>query len=104
MKPAHETLLLELSEQEYMLWRHNPITAAYLSYLGDLTETFRSSAADLLEAGTLAAQADVIRGRLLNLRELQNLSLDDIRNFYRQEVTEGNDGGNADKVGQGPPR
>ena len=91
MKPPHETLLLGLSEQEFQLFRHNPITAAYLLYLGDQVDAFRTAVGDLLEAGQLDRQADVIRGRLLTLRELQNLALDDIRNFYRQEGTEEND-------------
>jgi hypothetical protein len=89
MKPPHETLLLGLSEQEFQLFRHNPITAAYLLYLGDQVDAFRTAVGDLLEAGQLDRQADVIRGRLLTLRELQNLALDDIRNFYRQEGTDG---------------
>jgi len=86
-RPRHEQLLLELSEEAYHLWRHGPITAAYLLYLGDQAEAFRTAAADLLEAGHLLPQADTIRGRLLTLRELQNLSLDAIQNFYRQEDT-----------------
>ena len=97
MRPPHESLLLGLSEQEYMLWRHGPITAAYLLYMGDQIEAFRTAAMDLLESGTLGPQGEVIRGRLLTLRELQNLSLDDIRNFYRQEGTEENDGTKTDQ-------
>src|ERR1700677_288275 len=97
MRPAHESLLLGLSEQEFMLWRHNPLTAAYLQYLGDQVEAFRTAAIDLLEAGSLDDQKDVTRGRLLTLRELQNLSLSDIQNFYRQPDTAGNDGTEADQ-------
>jgi hypothetical protein len=92
MKHVHEQLLLELSDEAYHLWRHGPITAAYLLYLGDQVEAFRTAAADLLEAGTLDKQAEVVRGRILTLRELQNLALSDIQNFYRQEDTAGNDG------------
>ena len=88
MRPPHETLLLGLSEQEFNLWRHNPLTSAYLSYLGDQIEAFRTAAADLLEQGNLEPQADVLRGRLLTLRELQTLTLPDIHNFYRNEETE----------------
>jgi len=86
----HEQLLLELSEEAYHQWRHHPLTSAYLHYLGDQADAFRTAAADLLEAGQLAPQSDVIRGRILTLRELQNLSLDAIRNFYRQEGSEAN--------------
>jgi hypothetical protein len=84
---------------EYMLWRHNPLTSAYLQYLGDQIEAFRTAAIDLLEAGHLAPQSETLRGRLLTLRELQNLALSDIHNFYRQPDTAGNDGGDADKAG-----
>jgi hypothetical protein len=101
MRPAHESLLLDLSEQEYQQFRHHPIMAAYLLYLGDQAEAFRTAAADLLEAGNLALQADTIRGRILTLRELQTLSLGGIQNFYRQSDTAGNDGTTVD---QGNPR
>ena len=74
-----------------MLWRHHPITAAYLLFLEDQAESFRTAAMDLLEAANLAPQADMIRGRLANLRELQTLSLDAIQNFYRHEDNEGQD-------------
>lgn len=93
MRPAHETLLLELSEQAYNLWRHSPITAAYLAYLQDQIDAFRTAAADLLEGGALDAQADVLRGRIMNLRELHGLKLEHIHNFYRQDEAEEKDAG-----------
>ena len=96
MRAAHETLLLELSDEAYYVWRHNPVTAAYLQYLSDQAEAFRTAAADLLEAGTLAPQAEMLRGRILTLRELQTLSLDVIQNFYRHEDTAGIDGTKTD--------
>lgn len=88
LRPPHETLFLEMSAQEYHQWRHHPVTAAYLLYLKDLVESFRTSAADLLEAGRLNPQADELKGRLLTLRELHSLDLGDICNFYRQEDKE----------------
>jgi hypothetical protein len=92
-RPAHETLFLEMSNQEYHQWRHHPVTAAYLLYLDDIIKSFRESSADLLEAGRLIPQADEIRGRLLTLRELHSLDLGDICNFYRQEDKEEKDAG-----------
>lgn len=88
MKPAHETLLLELSEQSFNLWRHSPITAAYLAYLGDQVEAFRTAAADLLEQGLLDEKANVLRGRILTLRELHDLELQHIHTFYRNQETD----------------
>jgi hypothetical protein len=87
-RPPHETLLLELSEQGFNLWRHNTVTAAYLAYLNDQVEAFRTAAADLLEQGALDPQAGVLRGRIMTLRELHSLTLEDIRNFYRKDETE----------------
>ena len=78
-----------MSEQEYHLWRHHPVTAAYLCYLQEQVDAFRTAAADLLEAGQLAPQSDLLRGRILTLRELHNLDLETIKNFYRQEETNG---------------
>jgi len=97
LRSPHESLLMGLSEQEYNLWRQNPITAAYLEYLKDQADAFRAAAADLLEAGNLAPQADMIRGRILTLRELQTLSLGVIQNFYRQADNEEVDGSKADQ-------
>src|ERR1700683_5010868 len=96
MRAPHESLLLGLTEQDFMMWRHNPLTAAYLLYLGDQVEAFRTAAGDLVEAGKLDG-LEVIRGRLATLRELQNLSLDDIRGFYRHEDSAGSDGTEANQ-------
>ena len=88
-RPPHEQLLTGLTDQDYQQWRHHPLTAAYLLYLGDQIDAFRTAAADLLESGALSPQGEVIRGRILTLRDLQNLSLDAIQNFYRQETQAG---------------
>ena len=96
LRPPHEQRLLQMSEVEYQQWRHQLQTADYLKYLEDLYQVFRTSVADLLEAGTLDRQAEVIRGRLLTLRELQDLKLSDIQRFYRQEGDEGTDGTKVD--------
>lgn len=90
-RPPHETLLLEMSEQSYHLWRHSPVTAAYLKYLSDQVETFRRDAADLIEAGNLGSRADVLRGQIQILRELHTLELRHIKGFYRKPDTDETD-------------
>ena len=87
-RAPHEQLLLGLSEEAYQLWRHNPVTGAYLHFLEDQLNAFRTAAADLLEAGKLEPGSDVLRGRMLTLRELHELKLSDIHGFYRQVDTE----------------
>jgi hypothetical protein len=95
-RAPHETLLLEMSEQSYHLWRHSPVTAAYLKYLADQVEAFRTAAADMLEEGRLGTGSDVLRGRILTLRELHTLSLEDIHEFYRQPEGNGDENGSAE--------
>lgn len=86
MPSPHESLLLEMSEQEFNLWKNNPVTRAYLGFLLDEVEAFRTTAMDLLEAGQLNGRADELKGRILTLRELATLKLSDIHGFYRQEA------------------
>ena len=88
MKPPHETLLLELTDQSFGQWKHHPITAAYLAYLNDLIESFRTAAADMVENGEINPQADLLRGRILTLRELHTLKLEHIHIFYRNQEGE----------------
>lgn len=87
-----DTILLEIGEQEFMLWQHNPISAAYLQFLDDQVAVWREIAADLLEAGAFRLgdpaedrNPDVVRGKLLALRELRGITLTDIQGFYGKE-------------------
>ena len=82
----------EVTETHFNLWRHNPVTAAFLHYLGDQADNFRDVAMVLWEDGRLdatnpheALNANVLRGRTLALRELQRITVGDIREFYRQK-------------------
>lgn len=85
----------ELSQQSFGQWKNSPVTKAYLQFLEDQTTVFREAALDLFESGLLDPQnpnpnsnANVIRGRLMTLRELQALELDAIQTFYQQSEEE----------------
>lgn len=78
-------LLSTISEQEYQQWRHSPITAAYLKFLKAQEDNFRQAAMDLWENGRLGQDSDVLRGRVLTLAELAELSLETIQTFYQDE-------------------
>lgn len=98
-------LLLELKAQEWASWKHHPVTAAYLVFLGDQVENWRAAVTDMWETGHLDALADnpsmnpnVLRGRVLALRELLELELDAIQGFYGVEAEapqQGTDDGTA---------
>lgn len=86
---ARRQLFLDMSPTEFRMWQHNPITAAYLQYLDDVIANWRDLAADLLEAGAYRLgdphedrNPDVVRGQLVALRKLRQISLEDIQGFY----------------------
>lgn len=85
-------VLLEISEQEFRQWQHNPISAAFFSYLDDLIVNWREIGADLLESGAYTsgshhedANPDVVRGRILAVRALRGIDLTTIQGFYGKE-------------------
>lgn len=93
--PSYRTLILDLGEEEFQQWRHHPVTAAFLHFLEDQADNFRTAAADLWEVGRLdpnnpngELNANVLRGRTLALRELSTLTLEEMRGFYQQSEPE----------------
>lgn len=87
-----ESVLLELGEQEFKLWQHSPITAAYLQFMEDFITASRDLAADLLEAGAYRLgdnhedrNPDVVRGKLIATRYLRGIGLSEIQAFYGKE-------------------
>lgn len=86
---ARRRILAEMSSEAFRLWQHNPVTASFFQYLLDLVADFRSTAADLLENGLYTEHAqhpdknpDVVRGRILALRDLHQITLEDIQGLY----------------------
>lgn len=78
--------------QEFAMWMHNPITAAFFAYLGDDEVYLKDLIVELViygqvrkDAQGINESADVQRGRLLALRDLQRITLADIAEFYRQK-------------------
>lgn len=91
----HANLFLEIGEQEFKLWMHNPLTRAFFEYLGHQYAAFRETAAELVEAGAFHLGAreelqnpDVVRGQLLATRHLHRITLTDIQGFYAQPEAE----------------
>lgn len=87
--------LLDLTQEEYRMWQHHPITAAYLQFLDDYVEQWRGIAADLVETGAFQLRdphedknPDVVRGRLVTARLLRQLDLEQIHRFYGVEPEE----------------
>ena len=79
----------EVTETEFNMWRHSPMTAAYLQFMMDQVANWRELAADLIEAGAFSAgargednNAEVLRGKILAFRELHAAEITTIQGFY----------------------
>jgi hypothetical protein len=89
-QPPENPLFKELTEESYQTWRHHPVTAAYLRYLGDQVANYRLGHLQAYEAGTTnEAQEHERRGRILVLEELQELELGAIKRLYGYEKAQG---------------
>lgn len=87
-----ENPLLEISDQEWSLWQHNPLTKAFFGFLGDQHTAWRELAADCLESGIFRdgdphedRNIDVLRGKLIAFRDLRGITLTAIQGFYGKE-------------------
>ncbi len=87
-----------MREQEFRLWQHEPITRAFLQYLDDQVANWRELAADIVEIGGFTAgdrlegrNPDVVRGKIVALKELRRLTLAEIQDFYREATRDSQD-------------
>lgn len=84
---GNKSIILELTDSQYQLWRHQPITAAFLQYLQDQAGAFRRDLLYRWENGHLTDNdSSEIRGIVRILDELTNLPLRVIYEFYGKEI------------------
>ncbi len=81
--------ICSVSETEYNMWRHHPVSAGFVQYMEDLVAFYRESVADMLESGLFLAgdhhqdrNPDVMRGQIIMLRQLHGVTIDQIKEFY----------------------
>ncbi len=73
----------DVTEQDFNLWRHHPVTALVLRYLADYREALIVDHVAAWQAGNLDPTRDAeIRGRVISCAELAELKLDAIAQFY----------------------
>lgn len=92
---AKRQTALDMSDQGFRMWQHEPITAAFFQFLEDRVLAARETAADLVEQGRFVPGArpelqnpDVVRGQILALRELHKVTAQTIHDFYGKEMPE----------------
>src|SRR6266852_5730034 len=86
----HIEVLMDLSSEDWARWRNHPVTSAYLAFLADQVILWREVCADLVINGAFhVADAnedrnpDVVRGKVLATRQLRDLDIATIQQFYR---------------------
>jgi hypothetical protein len=78
-----------ISEQDYQLWRHHPVSKVVLQYLSDYREALRQVAMERWESGALQLiDEKELRGRVLAVGDMIDLSHESMRSFYEGEKPE----------------
>lgn len=92
---AKRELLFEINEEQFQMWRHERITASVLQFMQDQIAQWRELAADFVEWGAFHLgdqhedrNPDVVRGKLLAMRQLHQITLEGIQAFYSQAASD----------------
>lgn len=79
----------QLTEQDFLSWKHNPVSKVVLQYLLDYRKSLHVELLARFENNTLLEKVEQeIRGRCLTLAELSDLQFASIQEFYREDETE----------------
>ena len=75
--------LEELTAEQWALWRHHPVSALVLAFLRDRAGTLEREMLGRWKAGQCRLSDEMeARGRVMELQEVADLSLDAMRTFY----------------------
>lgn len=75
-----------LTEADFQVWKHHPVSKLYLKYLGDYRAMLIRELLGRWEGGTLTLDTEKeIRGRTVTLAELAELQFASIQKFYEEE-------------------
>ena len=83
---ARKARLRDLSPHEFQLWRHHPVSVALRAYLEDYQQVLQQALLEQWRAGSLQLTLETeIRGRILAVSEMIELSWPDIQALYGLE-------------------
>jgi hypothetical protein len=84
-----------ITKEQYAEWRHHPATKFFLQFLEDRKQQLTEFGMECWIKGNASfdAEGPVIRGRILELLEVETLTHEAIVNFYKEkdsgtEITE----------------
>lgn len=87
MNPSNLENLRHLEDLDFQRWRHHPVTEVFLAFLKDQAEADRQTLLQLWAARNLDNDKSAeLRGRVLVLDELQELTLSSIKMLEGIEV------------------
>jgi hypothetical protein len=89
-----------IAEQDYLRWRHNPVTKWFLAYLRDYRVDLLAGAQDLWLSGSpdWSANEAEMKGRARCLSEMAELPFGSIHTFY-QQIDKPNEENDAESAG-----
>jgi hypothetical protein len=74
-----------ISEADFQVWKHHPVSKLYLKYLGDYRAALLRELLERWEAGSLVLDTEKeIRGRTMTLADLVELKFASIQTFYQR--------------------
>lgn len=75
-----------LSEADFQVWKHHPVSKLYLKYLADYRSMLLKELIERWEAGALTLETEKeIRGRTMTLADLVELQFASVKKFYQTE-------------------
>jgi hypothetical protein len=79
-----------ITEADFQVWKHHPVSKLYLKYLGDYRAMLLRELLMRWEAGAITLDTEKeIRGRTMTLADLVELQFASIQKFYTEEEDEG---------------
>ena len=89
--------LQEITEQDFLDWRHHPVTRVYRRFLSDYRDALRRDHNQrwelnpVVDVALSAAHEAEARGRVLTLGEMFDLQHAHVVSFYQSEEEKAND-------------
>lgn len=90
MPLAPKEVFDDLTDVTFAQWKHHPVSAAFFRFMEDQRQNWKDGAMDRWENGLLDPadkredfNSNVVRGKVLALAEVGQISLRAIQEFYR---------------------
>lgn len=82
---------MNVDKDQFNLWKHDPVTKLFLTFLADKRKHLIDFATEQWVAGsdTFSQMNQTVRGQVVELGEIAEIEFGMIEAFYNEEVTDG---------------